>query len=77
MMRTPAIEPKPIEWVILLIQVMTFGLALAMALITRDRSEVLENVATSQSQIIENQRTVMDALARIEAKQTEPGLTNE
>tara|TARA_R110000868_G_scaffold300642_3_gene561090 strand:- start:4308 stop:4538 length:231 start_codon:yes stop_codon:yes gene_type:complete len=76
-MRTPAIEPKPIEWVILLIQVMTFGLALAMALITRDRSEVLENVATSQSQIIENQRTVMDALARIEAKQTEPGLTNE
>jgi hypothetical protein len=77
MMRTPTIEPKPIEWVILLIQVATFGLALAMALITRDRSEVLENVSTTQAEIIANQRTVMDALARIEAKQTEPGLTNE
>ena len=76
-MRTPSIEPKPIEWIILLIQVATFGIALAMALITRDRSEVLENVATTQSQIIANQRTVMDALARLETKQTEPGLTNE
>ena len=67
------IEPRPLEWLILLVQVATFGLALAMALITRDRSEVLENVATTQSQIIANQRTVMDALARIEAKQNEPG----
>jgi hypothetical protein len=76
-MRTPHIEPKPIEWIILLIQVATFGIALAMALITRDRSEVLENVATTQAEIIANQRTVMDALARLETKQTEPGLTNE
>jgi hypothetical protein len=76
-MRAPAIEPRPIEWIILLIQVATFGLALAMALITRERSETLENIASTQSQIIANQRTVMDALARLEAKQTEPGLTNE
>lgn len=67
------IEPRPIEWLMLLVQVATFGLAMAMALITRERSEVLENVATTQSQIVANQRTVMDALARLEAKQTEPG----
>lgn len=70
-MKTPGlhIEPRPIEWLMLLLQVAVFGIALAMALITRERSAVIDRLAETQAQVIRNQETVMSALERIEAKQ--------